>query len=95
MSRPRVRGRRDDLHLDHEVPWPGGETAVGNLYSKHRLHHNVKTQRVWQSEPVPDDGLEWTTLAGRRYTTYPKDWRDGVRVDVRDDVPDDHDPPPF
>jgi uncharacterized protein (UPF0548 family) len=84
--------------LDHEVPWPSGETAVGNLYSKHRLHHNVKTQRVWRSEPVPDDGLEWTTLAGRRYITYPKDWREGLPdpdVAAGRDAPADHDPPPF
>ena len=32
--------------LDHETPWPRGDTAVGNLYAKHRLHHNVKTDGI-------------------------------------------------
>jgi hypothetical protein len=84
--------------LDHEVPWPVGETAVGNLYSKHRLHHNVKTGKVWESQPVPDDGLEWTTLTGRRYVTYPKDWREGVpepEAPPARVAPEDPDPPPF
>jgi hypothetical protein len=64
--------------LDHEKPWPIGETSVGNLFSKHRLHHNVKTDGIWTSEAVADDGLEWTTLTGRTYTTHPKDWREGL-----------------
>jgi hypothetical protein len=61
--------------LDHEVPWPHGPTDVGNLHAKDRLHHNLKTAGIWTSAAVDDDGLEWTTVAGRRYVTYPKDWR--------------------
>ena len=72
--------------LDHETPWPTGQTAVGNLSSKHRLHHNLKTDGLWTSKPVRGDGLEWTTLTGRRYTTHPKNWRAGL---------DPPDPPPF
>ena len=64
--------------LDHETPWPRGETAVGNLHAKHRWHHNIKTDGIWTSRPVPDDGLEWTTLTGRTYTTHPKNWRPGL-----------------
>ncbi|WP_323099323.1 HNH endonuclease signature motif containing protein [Intrasporangium sp. YIM S08009] len=73
--------------LDHETPWPRGETAVDNLFSKHRRHHNLKTDGLWTSRPSSDradnDGgtdraLEWTTLTGRTYTTHPKDWRDGL-----------------
>ncbi|EWT02404.1 hypothetical protein N865_06200 [Intrasporangium oryzae NRRL B-24470] len=65
--------------LDHEVPWPRGRTEVGNLHAKHRFCHNTKTARLWRSEPTPDDALTWTTLAGRRYVTYPKDWRAALR----------------
>ena len=82
--------------LDHEVPWPQGPTAVGNLHAKERFHHNVKTAEIWRSEPVGDDGLAWTTTAGRRYVTRPKDWRASLRdvgpAPSTDTAPD---PPPF
>jgi hypothetical protein len=64
--------------LDHETPWPHGETTVDNLHAKHRWHHNTKTDGIWTSTPVPDAGLEWTTLTGRTYTTHPKNWRHGL-----------------
>lgn len=73
-----LAGRCD---LDHETPWPTGETAVGNLFSKHRLHHNLKTEGIWTSRPVADSSdhlagaLEWTTLTGRTDVSRPKDWR--------------------
>jgi hypothetical protein len=85
--------------LDHETPWPEGGTTADNLYSKHRPHHNLKTDGVWTSAPVADRGLEWTTLTGRTYVTYPKDWREGV--DPPDlgappaPAPTDGEPPPF
>jgi hypothetical protein len=66
---------------------------VDNLVSKHRLHHNLKTDGIWTSAPANNDndageGLEWTTLTGRSYTTHPKDWREGLG-------PPGDDPPPF
>lgn len=73
--------------LDHETPWPSGETSVDNLYSKHRPHHNLKTDNVWTSAPVAEGGLEWTTLTGRTYVTYPKDWREGIAPPDRDATP--------
>ena len=94
--------------LDHETPWPTGPTRVGNLHAKHRLHHNLKTDGIWTSTPTPDDGLTWTTLTGRTYTTHPKNWRDGLAPLDPPDPPDppdpksrpsmlgtDDDPPPF
>ncbi|GAB2749668.1 hypothetical protein GCM10027039_04320 [Terrabacter koreensis] len=90
--------------LDHETPWPAGETSVGNVYAKERRHHNLKTHQVWTSTPTPDGGLQWTTLAGARYTTYPKNWRDGIGPPQGTDPPDsapavhdpsDEPPPPF
>jgi hypothetical protein len=74
--------------LDHETPWPAGETAVTNFYAKERRHHNLKTHQVWTSTPVADGGLQWTTLTGRTHPTYPKDWREGIG-------PPGDDPPPF
>ncbi|WP_231372212.1 HNH endonuclease signature motif containing protein [Terracoccus sp. 273MFTsu3.1] len=64
--------------LDHETPWPTGPTSIDNLHAKHRLHHNLKTDGTWTCAPSPDDGLTWTTLTGRTYTTHPKNWRDGI-----------------
>ncbi|MFD1056809.1 hypothetical protein ACFQ2V_21085, partial [Terrabacter terrigena] len=64
--------------LDHETPWPVGETSVTNVSAKHRLHHNLKTHHIWTSTQIPDHGLQWTTLTGRTYTTYPKNWREGL-----------------
>ncbi|GAA1980820.1 HNH endonuclease signature motif containing protein [Terrabacter lapilli] len=92
--------------LDHETPWPEGETAVGNLFTKHRLHHNLKTGGIWTSRPVTDAdhdgppvdrGLEWTTLTGRTYVTSPKDWREGLPPPEpqRAHPPEPDDPPPF
>ena len=90
--------------LDHETPWPAGETSVGNFYAKERRHHNLKTHRVWTSTPTPEGGLQWTTLTGACYTTYPKNWRDGIGPPQSPDPPDsapavhdpsDEPPPPF
>ena len=81
--------------LDHETPWPTGETAVTNFHAKERRHHNLKTHRIWTSTPVADDGLEWTTLTGRSYTTYPKDWREGLGPPAESGPPPGPEPPPF
>ncbi|MBW8732121.1 MAG: DUF222 domain-containing protein [Terrabacter sp.] len=79
--------------LDHETPWPAGPTSVGNLHAKHRLHHNLKTDGIWTSTPTTDDGLTWTTLTGRSYTTHPKNWRDGIDPPTQPDPPGASDPP--
>ncbi|TQM58309.1 HNH endonuclease signature motif containing protein [Humibacillus xanthopallidus] len=80
--------------LDHEVPWPAGPTTVDNLHAKHRFHHNLKTDGVWTSRPTGGRGLEWTTLTGRTYATWPKDWQAGVDQPRADEAAPD-DPPPF
>ncbi|KJK10819.1 hypothetical protein UB45_17260 [Terrabacter sp. 28] len=81
--------------LDHEIPWPAGETAVTNFYAKERRHHNLKTHQVWTSTPVADGGLQWTTLTGRTHTTYPKNWRDGLGPPPGTGPPPGPEPPPF
>ncbi len=65
--------------LDHEIPWPAGPTALGNLTAKHRQHHNLKTAGLWKSSRGPDDQVVWRTFAGRRYRTLPKDWLEATR----------------
>jgi hypothetical protein len=52
---------------------------VSNFESLSRGCHNGKTAGVWVVERVQDDGLRWTSLAGRDYVTYPKDWREALR----------------
>ncbi|NUO89427.1 MAG: HNH endonuclease [Dermatophilaceae bacterium] len=81
--------------LDHETPRPAGETGVTNFYAKERRHHNLKTHRIWTSTPVDHGGLQWTTLTGRTYTTYPKDWRKGLGPPPETGPPPGPEPPPF
>jgi hypothetical protein len=63
--------------LDHAIPWPTGSTHVTNLQSLSRRCHNLKTTGVWTVER-DDEETRWTTLAGREYVTYPKDWREAL-----------------
>jgi hypothetical protein len=94
--------------LDHLVPWPRGETRVSNLQSLSRGCHNAKTARAWAAERLDDGAVRWTSLAGRDYITYPKDWReavhdpgasppeaDGAASGRRQRGPTCLDPPPF
>lgn len=74
--------------LDHDVPWPHGPTAVGNLTSKHRQHHSLHTHGHWRVRREADDTVRWRTKAGRTYVTRPKDWLEVVR-----DSPAPGDPP--
>ncbi len=69
----------DRCDVDHLVPWPVGRTHVSNLDSLSRGCHNGKTAQVWRVHRVDDDGISWTSLAGRDYITYPKDWRESLR----------------
>ncbi|WP_256794092.1 HNH endonuclease signature motif containing protein [Terrabacter sp. Ter38] len=69
----------DRCDLDHLVPWPTGPTHVSNSDSLSRGCHNGKTAGVWQVERVRDDGIAWSSLAGRDYITYPRDWREALR----------------
>jgi len=81
--------------VDHLVPWPMGATHISNVDSLSRGCHNGKTARVWRVQRVDDDGISWTSLAGRTYVTYPKDWREALH-DPGSGPPDrGDDPPPF
>ena len=90
--------------LDHDVPWPAGESSAANLSVKHRRHHQLKTFGLWSTRQDPETAsVTWTTLAGRSYVTEPHDYLDGrhagawaahaVSTRHTDDPADD--PPPF
>lgn len=74
--------------LDHDIPWPHGPTAIGNLTNKHRQHHSLHTHGHWSVTREADDVVRWRTKAGRTYLTRPKDWLEVVR-----DSPPPRDPP--
>ncbi|MBB2986980.1 HNH endonuclease signature motif containing protein [Terracoccus luteus] len=67
----------DRCDLDHDVPWPVGETHVGNLTCKHRAHHRVRTTGLWSAVRHTDGRVVWRTAAGRLYVTRPHDWLEG------------------
>ena len=72
-----------------------GATHISNVDSLSRGCHNGKTARVWRVQRVDDDGISWTSLAGRTYVTYPRDWREALH-DPGSGPPDrGDDPPPF
>ena len=90
IERLEVRGAGSDAGLELRVAEPGC--------------HNGKTAGVWTVCRVEADAIAWTSLAGREYITYPKDWREALRdpgTGPPDDPPDHphhasaDDPPPF
>ena len=85
----------DRCDIDHLVPWPAGPTSVANAQSLSRGCHNPKTARLWRAVRAPDDGIRWTTLAGREYVTYPKDWREALDDPGAGPPVSSGDPPPF
>jgi hypothetical protein len=80
--------------LDHVIPYPTGPTSVTNLAAVHRAHHNHKTRRHWTSRLDDVGAVTWTTLAGRDYTTWPRDWREALTdLDLPLDLPREKAPP--
>ncbi|MFM6849877.1 MAG: HNH endonuclease [Terrabacter sp.] len=68
----------DRCDLDHLVSWPLGPTDVTNAQSLSRGCHNPKTAGLWSAARAPDDGIRWTTMTGREYVTYPRNWREAL-----------------
>ena len=68
--RPAV-GSRSGTDIDHTVPWPAGPTRASNLAVLCRHHHRVKHSPGWTVTMLDEGLLQWTTPAGRRFTTHP------------------------
>ncbi|WP_323100382.1 HNH endonuclease [Intrasporangium sp. YIM S08009] len=102
----------DRCDLDHITPWPTGPTRVSNLQALSRGCHHPKTAGAWTArredpggDTTPGGGgpIRWTTLAGRDYITFPKNWREaladpgaGIGTGPPRPEPDpDPEPPPF
>ena len=63
--------------LDHIVPFDaGGTTTADNLQALSRRGHARKTKRQWEVTGDAGGSLRWTSLAGKRYTSDPLDYRD-------------------
>jgi hypothetical protein len=57
--------------LDHVVPYPEGATCECNLHPACRRHHRCKQAPGWSVEETEPGTIQWTTPAGRTYTTNP------------------------
>ncbi|MGZ4606042.1 MAG: DUF222 domain-containing protein [Blastococcus sp.] len=58
--------------LDHDRPWPDGDTSAGNLVGYCTSHHRGKHQAPgWQYSLLPDGTLEVTTPSGLTASTVP------------------------
>ena len=78
--------------IDHTEDWAdGGCTDAQNLAHLCRRHHRLKHESGWEVEQGGDGVLEWTSPAGRIYSTEP----DGIIGSrVVDTAESDADPPP-
>ena len=56
--------------LEHNTPYEaGGRTCLCNTGPKCRHDHRLKQHPKWKVEQLPDGTFQWTTPAGRTYTT--------------------------
>lgn len=63
--------RRCDI--DHTDDWyHGGHTRHDNLAHLCESHHNVKHHTRWRARQLGDGVIEWTSPAGKTYTTEPE-----------------------
>ncbi|HEU4999259.1 MAG TPA: HNH endonuclease [Lapillicoccus sp.] len=66
----------DRCDVDHNRPWPAGDTRIANLTAKHRRHHNHKSRGTWTAATDGDGTTVWRTLSGRTYVTHRHDYDD-------------------
>ena len=87
----------DRCDIDHERPWPGGDTSVPNLRLRHRRHHNHKTRGTWRAESTVGGRTRWVTVGGREYLTRRHVYDDPLArpVSPEDMLAAGADPPPF
>ncbi|WP_051298418.1 HNH endonuclease signature motif containing protein [Arthrobacter castelli] len=58
--------------IDHTIPYPGGETELGNLKAQCKPSHALKTAKLWSDIQHRNGRVDWTSPAGREYTTTPE-----------------------
>jgi len=79
-----------DCDDDHRIDWAdGGVTATCNLHPLCRRHHNLKTQRFWHIDQMPDGTEIWTSPLGNSYRQRHPSYPHGLI----EPLPDDDDPP--
>jgi Domain of unknown function (DUF222) len=86
---------------NHRDPANGGRTDAVNLHSLCRMHHNLKTNKLWHVDINPDGTEVWTSALGFVYrkpaSTYPIDLLeppDDVDLAAQTDAIPEHDPDP-
>jgi len=61
--------------FEHNIPYEaGGRTCLCNGGPKCRHDHQLKQEPRWKVEQHPDGTFDWTTPAGRTYTTGPTEY---------------------
>ena len=88
---------------NHIDPDKGGRTDAANLRPLCRMHHNLKTKKLWHVDINPDGSEVWTSALGFVYrkpaATYPIELLEPPEdVDIPEptDAISEHDPdPPF
>jgi hypothetical protein len=94
---PRCGRRAITCDKDHAIEWDiGGRTAETNLHALCRMHHNMKTHKLWRVDINADGSETWTSPLGIVHhepaPSYP--------IELTDPPPDDdlaladHDIPP-
>jgi hypothetical protein len=69
---PACRRPATQSDFEHNVPFEaGGRTCLCNGHPKCRHDHRVKQHPQWKVEQLASGNVQWTTPAGRQYTTEP------------------------
>ena len=59
------------VEFDRQNPERGGWTIPTNIGPRCRLHHNLKTRKLWRTELLPEGVLHIVDPLGRHYFTAP------------------------
>ncbi len=69
---PMCRCPSTHADFEHNTPYEaGGRTCLCNGGPKCRHEHRLKQDPRWNVDQLPDNTFQWTTPAGRQYTTEP------------------------
>ena len=69
---PMCRRPSTQADFEHNTPYEaGGRTCLCNGGPKCRHEHRLKQDPRWNVDQLPDGTFQWTTPAGRQYTTEP------------------------